>query len=597
MKNRYEKFVLEAEKGIKFDVSDGENGELIIRALMVDKPVTSDVVKKEARILQPENSGLNYQNPPIPDGYRYVCGEWSHGFVIERIADGSQFVWVPVGFLPANGTIDGKTFDKQFVRNEWQNLNGEWNFAFDDKDEGESKKYFLDFPKSNKIYVPYTYETQLSGIGDESIHYIVWYNRKIEFTKEQIKDKKIILNFEGSDYKTKLWINGNYIGEHIGGYSRFSFDIKNNIVEGENDITIKVEDSLSKNQPRGKQRYKQESQKCWYVQTTGIWKTVWLEFVSKQYFKNIKVTQKIDRLQLEIETNLTERDFESKDYYIETEISFKGQITNKLKEQLNSNCQEVEVKIAQEGIGHVIQKWSTENPNLYDIKYKLYCNDKVIDVVYSYFGIRDITIKGNKIFLNDEQIYLKLVLDQGYWKETHLTPPNEESIIKDIESVLALGYNGVRKHQKVEDERFLYWCDVKGVLVWGEMASCYEFNDISLQNFINEWVQVVKQNYNHPSIITWVPINESWGVPNISTSKEQQNFVNGLYYLTKSIDNTRPVISNDGWEHTISDIITIHDYKQDYNEIKNIYNTNLSKILNNRGKELNCKHNLFARKL
>ena len=129
------------------------------------------------------------------------------------------------------------------------------------------------------------------------------------------------------------------------------------------------------------------------------------------------------------------------------------------------------------------------------------------------------------------------------------------------------------------------------------MASCYEFNDISLQNFINEWVQVVKQNYNHPSIITWVPINESWGVPNISTSKEQQNFVNGLYYLTKSIDNTRPVISNDGWEHTISDIITIHDYKQDYNEIKNIYNINLSKILNNRGKELNCKHNLLARKL
>ena len=260
------------------------------------------------------------------------------------------------------------------------------------------KKYFLDFPKSNKIYVPYTYETQLSGIGDESIHYIVWYNRKIEFTKEQIKDKKIILNFEGSDYKTKLWINGNYIGEHIGGYSRFSFDIKNNIVEGENDITIKVEDSLSKNQPRGKQRYKQESWKCWYVQTTGIWKTVWLEFVSKQYFKNIKVTPKIDRLQLEIETNLTERDFESKDYYIETEISFKGQITNKFEEQLNSNCQEVEVKIAQEGIGHVIQKWSTENPNLYDIKYKLYCNDKVIDVVYSYFGIRDITIKENKIF-------------------------------------------------------------------------------------------------------------------------------------------------------------------------------------------------------
>ena len=130
MKNRYEKFVLEAEKGIKFDVSDGENGELIIRALMVDKPVTSEVVKKEARILQPEDSGLNYQNPPIPDGYRYVCGEWSHGFVIERIADGSQFVWVPVGFLPANGTIDGKTFDKQFGRRNY--LDDKFELADDD---------------------------------------------------------------------------------------------------------------------------------------------------------------------------------------------------------------------------------------------------------------------------------------------------------------------------------------------------------------------------------------------------------------------------------------------------------------------------------
>ena len=176
----------------------------------------------------------------------------------------------------------------QFTRKQWQNLNGEWNFIFDDNDEGEKKGYFKAFPKNKKINVPFTYETKLSGIEDERVHYIVWYNRKLDISKEQLQNK-IILNFEGSDYQTKVWINGNYIGENIGAYSRFSFDIENYVIQGENDITIKVEDSLSKDQPRGKQRYKKESWKCWYIQTTGIWKTVWLEWVSKKYLKSIKI--------------------------------------------------------------------------------------------------------------------------------------------------------------------------------------------------------------------------------------------------------------------------------------------------------------------
>lgn len=481
----------------------------------------------------------------------------------------------------------------QFVRKEWKNLNGEWNFIFDDNDEGEIKKYFLDFPKFNKICVPFTYETKLSGIEDENIHYIIWYNRKINISKEKLQNKKVILNFEGSDYKTKVWINGNYIGENIGAYSRFSFNIEKYVIEGENDITIKVEDSLSKDQPRGKQRYKKESWKCWYIQTTGIWKTVWLEWVSEKYLKAVKVTPKTDKIQLEIETNLSEQDIEKQKYYIETEISFNGQILNNTKEMINNNYEKMEINIIQEGTKHNIQKWSMNNPNLYDINYKLYYEDKVIDNVESYFGIREIAIKGNKIYLNGEEVYLKLILDQGYWKESHLTPPNEESLIKDIESVLAFGYNGIRKHQKVEDERFLYWCDVKGILVWSEMANCYNFDDSSLQNFTNEWIKVVKQNYNHPSIIIWVPINESWGVPEVSNSKEQQNFINSLYYLTKSMDNIRPVISNDGWEHTISDIITIHDYKQDDEMLYQEYADEDMKVLNNL-KEYNGKHRLLA---
>lgn len=481
----------------------------------------------------------------------------------------------------------------QFVRKEWKSLNGEWDFLFDDNNEGEMKRYFLNFPKGQKISVPFTYETKLSGIADESVHYVVWYNKKFDILREQLQDKKIILNFEGSDYKTKVWINGVYIGQNVGAYSRFCFDIEKYVKDGVNDITVKVEDSLSKNQPRGKQRYKKESWKCRYVQTTGIWKTVWLEWVPKNYLKSVKVTPKRNRVQLEFESNLSEIDIEKYRYYIGVEISFNGNLMNDKREFVTNDYQKFEMSIVKDGISHIVQEWSTSNPNLYDITYRLYCEDKVIDTVYSYFGVREISIKGDRVYLNDEPLYLKLILDQGYWKESHLTPPSEESLIYDIESALLFGYNGIRKHQKIEDERFLYWCDVKGVLVWSEMANCYDFNDISLKSFTEEWLKIVRQNYNHPSIITWVPINESWGVPEVSKCEEQQNFINGLYYLTKAIDSTRPVISNDGWEHTMSDIITVHDYKQDEVLLYDEYVDDDLKVLNNLV-EYNGNHRLFA---
>lgn len=490
-----------------------------------------------------------------------------------------------------------KTYPRpQFVRKEWKNLNGEWEFIFDEYNEGEDKEYFVNFPKeNNKIQVPFTHETQLSGIQDESVHNVVWYHKEITISKNELNNKKVVIHFEGSDYLTKVWINGKYIGTHEGGYSRFSFDIENYLKLGENEITVKVEDSLSKEQPRGKQRYKKESWKCWYVQTTGIWKTVWLEFLPMYYIKSVKNTPDLDTktIKLEYETNIAEKEFENEQFYIETEISFNGKIVNTNKTLLQNTYQEVIIPICQENVQHEIQKWSPDTPNLYDITYILYKEDKMMDIVYSYFGVRKIEIQKNKILLNDKEIYLKLILDQGYWKASHLTPPNEEAIIKDIDIALEYGYNGIRKHQKVEDERFLYWCDVKGVLVWSEMANCYVFNDKSVQNFTEQWIKVVKQNYNHPSIITWVPINESWGLPNIAKDKKQQSFANSLYYITKSLDNTRPVISNDGWEHTISDIITIHDYKQDGELLYSEYMDKERKVLNN-VKEYNSHHKLFA---
>ena len=479
----------------------------------------------------------------------------------------------------------------QFVRDSWLSLNGKWRFVFDDENVGEEKQFFYKFPNFNEILVPFTYETKMSGINDETVHENIWYSNDININVE--KDKNIILHFEGSDFVTKLWINGNYVGMNIGGYHRFSFDITKFIVDGKNNFTIKVEDSLSKVQPRGKQRYKKESFKCWYIQTTGIWKTIWIESVSKNHIVSVKNTPDYDNKNIEIElvTNISEKDITN--FEIETEILFDNKIVNSKKQIIEDKILNYNVNIHSVENNDEINFWSPENPNLYDINYKLYYKGNIIDEVSSYFGIRKISIENSKIFLNNKELYLKMILDQGYWPDSHLTPPSEEAIIKDINIVKKYGYNGIRKHQKIEDERFLYYCDINGILVWSEMANCYEFNDKSIEYFMNEWIKVVKQNYNHPSIITWVPINESWGIPNVSVQKNEQNFANSLYYITKSIDKTRPVISNDGWEHTISDIITIHDYKQDPELLYNEYNDDNLDVLNNR-RAYNTIHKLFS---
>jgi len=215
-----------------------------------------------------------------------------------------------------------------------------------------------------------------------------------------------------------------------------------------------------------------------------------------------------------------------------------------------------------------VKVWTPENPNLYDIEFCILEDGKVLDEVGSYFAMREISIEGNCVLLNGCPLYQRLILDQGYWKDSLLTPPSERALIEDIEKIKAMGYNGVRKHQKIEDERFLYWCDVKGLLVWSEVAAAFRYTDHALTEFTSAWMEIIRQNYNHPCIIVWTPFNESWGVPNVKKRMDQQCFTEAIYYLTKSIDPYRPVITNDGWEHTISDIITIHDYSQDGCELK-----------------------------
>lgn len=445
-----------------------------------------------------------------------------------------------------------------FEREDWLNLNGEWNFQFDRENKGEKEKWYMESDFDKKIMVPYTYETKASGIGEEEFCPYVWYQKTITIPSEY-ENKKIILHFQAADYITKLWVNGTFVGERKGGQIAFSFNITD-YLNGTNElnIVVKNEDSQSCFQPRGKQRWLDNSYECWYVQTTGIWQTVWLEFLNEAHVQAVKITPDIDSESVEFAYEVSGNIDQS--LVLRTSISFSGQEIKSFDQAVSRRNQSITTNIASEFHHWRVVHWSPQAPNLYDVEFTLLKNSKVIDYVKSYFGMRKVSIENGNVLLNNIPLYQKLILDQGYWEESHLTPPSEEAIIEDIDRTLEMGFNGVRKHMKVEDQRYLYWADKKGLLVWSEMAATYEFSDEAVQNFTEEWIEVVKQHYNHPSIITWTPFNESWGVKNIYTDVKQQKFTEGIYHLTKALDSMRPVIVNDGWEHTISDIITLHDY-------------------------------------
>ena len=417
----------------------------------------------------------------------------------------------------------------QMVRNNWTDLDGTWDFLFDDEDQGEKERWAEAFPRDNRqITVPFSYETEMSGIHDETRHDHVWYH-KIVSIDTILENHREILHLEGSDFHTKVFVNGDMVGEHTGGYTRFGFDITDHLGTGENDITIKVDDSPSLDQPRGKQRWKDQNFACWYVQTTGIWKSVWMEEVPALHIENLKITPSFAGKNVRIDCNVAgveicseNSDFQTgkpiyadqettiNDITIDTEISFDGREINRSSVKLdNGICTDVINVVNGEESIWGIHTWTPEQPNLYDLTITLKRNGATIDEVKSYFGLRDVAIKDGKVLLNGVPIYQRLILDQGYWRESGLTPPSEGALIEDIDKTHQLGFNGLRKHMKIEDERFLYWCDAKGMLVWSEMPATFRFDDTAIEELTKEWIEAVKQNYNHPCIITWTPFNES----------------------------------------------------------------------------------------
>lgn len=455
----------------------------------------------------------------------------------------------------------------QFRREKWIALNGEWEFAFDDEKIGE-KEGWQDGDKSldKKILVPFTYQTEASGIGDESMHDVVWYRRK--FTVENNGRERALLCFNGSDYITDVWVNGKHAITHKGGFAPFQADITDYLKNGENILVVRCFDTLDAFQPRGKQSWKEGKRfGCWYVPNTGIWQSVWIEFFDGDYIEDYSVYSDIDNQKVSGSVKVW--------YGVADEVSIA--ITSKEGKTMTKTfpveqkhaVYELDIKELEEDV----KLWTLEDPYLYSMDIQLLSGGKQVDMGHTRFGMRKISVdKQGKICLNDKPIYQRLVLDQGYWNGSSITPPSAESLKKDIELAKAMGFNGARKHEKLEDPYFYYYADELGFLTWCEMPSAYHFCDTSVKNVMSEWLEILNVAKNFTSVVTYVLLNESWGVDEIVSNKKQQNFANAMYYATKAIDDTRLISINDGWENLErSDFISIHDYAYDDSEFATKY--------------------------
>lgn len=455
----------------------------------------------------------------------------------------------------------------QFRRNEWFPLNGEWEFEFDDNGDGDLRKLHTGkVSLQRKILVPYAYQCAASGIGDLGVHPIVWYRRKFNLQKS---DKRALICFNGADYITDVWVNGYHVCNHIGAYTPFNADITQYLLDGENIIVVRCVDTHDLSVPRGKQTWTGKQFDCWYYPTSGIWQSVWIEFFGQDAIKAYSLIPDIDEGNVygEIETFYGNAD------ELKIVIKCGESIVNQARFAVKAKTARYCLSVLEHNARYKLALWSPESPSLYHIEFMLFRDGIVVDKATSRFGMRKISIdKSGKICLNNKPYYQRLVLDQGYWKESGLTPPSVEALKQDIALCKAMGFNGARKHQKVEDPYWYYFADEMGFLTWCEMPSAYDFCEREILSLTKEWTEIVAVAKNFTSIITYVPFNESWGIEQVLTDKRQQNFADALYYVTKALDNTRLVSTNDGFENTqATDFISIHDYAYNDEKFEELY--------------------------
>lgn len=461
-----------------------------------------------------------------------------------------------------------------FKRSSWETLDGTWDFAFDDTAIGEKQKWFRGGNIENEIFikkiqVPFCYQSPASGIADTSYHPVFWYSKTFNLSNVY-DDKRVMLHFGAVDFECKVWINGMFAGTHKGGYTPFSFDISNMIERtSSNRVTVMVIDRNDTDQPRGKQYWKETNDRCWYTPSSGIWQTVWLEAVSLLHITSLTLKPDVDTSS--VSGSLRLNAYPEQRAELQINLQYKNKTVQTASFSVIDQRTSFVLCLKEEDEIEDLHYWSPESPNLYTITCRLiYLEEETnktcsIDEVESYFGMRKIDVQNGQIFLNNKPLYQRLILDQAYWEEGFLTPPSPESFRQDVELIKSLGFNGVRLHQKIEAPQFYYWADMLGLLVWGEMPSAYRYSRESCEHIVREWTSFIERDMNHPSIICWVPFNESWGVRNVAHDTSQQEFTAALYHLTKALDGTRLVSTNDGWEQTITDICGIHDYVRDGN--------------------------------
>jgi len=460
--------------------------------------------------------------------------------------------------------VDPRYPRPQFVRKGTHVLlDGPWGFAFDDHNVGLAERWFQQAMFPQKIFVPFVYESALSGVHETGFHDVVWYQRSFTIP-EVLRETRIVLHFGAVDYACQVWVNGQSVGCHVGGHVSFSIDCSSAIdVSQENHVVVRVEDRhRDLSQPRGKQYWKRESESIFYTRTTGIWQSVWLEGLPPVSLESVQITPDVDRRAIHLRPTLAGApDSETDGLYLDVSLEAHGTLVGHARWALPAEMGPCEPLTIEFHGTHGVRLWSPEDPFLYQIHYRLERDQDVLDRVDSYVGMRKISVKSGQVCLNGAPYFLKMVLDQGYFPDGILTAAHPAALKRDVELIKSMGFNGVRKHQKIEDPRWLSWCDQIGLLVWEEMPNSQAFTDQSVKRIVHEWTEVILRDYNHPCIMAWVPINESWGVPDLFGDIRQPSHLATMYYLTKSLDSSRLVISNDGWEHAISDLLTIHDYE------------------------------------
>ncbi|HUQ04113.1 MAG TPA: glycoside hydrolase family 2 TIM barrel-domain containing protein [Kofleriaceae bacterium] len=446
----------------------------------------------------------------------------------------------------------------QLQRDRWRSLDGTWQFAFEPAGAIRRPEE-VRFDRT--IVVPFAPESEASTIHDTGFHAVMWYRLDVRLTPAE-RTGCLLLHFGAVDYQARVWVNGALVAEHRGGHTPFTADVT--AARGDSDvlrIVVRADDDphdLAK--PRGKQDWLESPHEIWYARTSGIWQTVWLEPVPDLHIQGLRWEPHLDRWEMGVEVHLNETPPPGTS--VRVRMHRAGQVISDDRYELSARDLSRRIGFADPGIDDHRNRllWSPAHPTLITADVELWQGDRLIDATWSYTALRSIDVQGNRLWLNGRPFFLRMVLDQGYWPDTVMTPRDTGALRKDVELARSFGFNGVRKHQKIEDPRWLYWCDIFGLLVWVEMPSPYRFTIPAVERLVAEWIEVIHRDRSHPCVAAWVPLNESWGVPDLMINPAHRDYVRALYHLTKTLDPTRPVVGNDGWEHVATDIVTIHDY-------------------------------------